>query len=604
MDVYRKIDDNDIISFDMFDTLIKRYVPTPSDVFSLVEQFYNNRHTCHIHGFKDNRINSEMCARKNNNYNEINIDDIYKYIKYDNVDARELKVLEEKIETEVCYRNDECVKLLNYAKKKKKKIIITTDMYLSQKTIEAILNKNNIIYDRLFLSNEVGRKKSNRSLFEYIKEIYSNKKILHIGDNFKSDILNAKRSGIDTYWWKRKDMKCKNIQEYMLKNFVSNNIKKKQLNSSYEEFGYMYLGPLLFGFCKYINKNVKDENNLIFLAREGNLLKKCYDSIFFTQNKTKYMYVSRKSISSDAIFDFDKFNEFSSIQSFSQNETIEIFLKRYNLYNKKNIILVSKLIDLNETLYSEKSKEFFKNNFEMLLNNAKNERLLQNYLESFDINTNTTIVDIGWNGTMQDLIEKKIGFSINGLYLGVRARRKNNQKHGFIFENNEFLESCSRSMVGFLEILFSANHGTTIGYEKIKNEIHPIIQENDIPENTMKFILEIQEGAIKFVEDFKEFGNFFYQVFEDGIFYRDILNIGLNPTNKVIQMFMNFEIYDEKVEKLIGSKGVLYYIFHFKRMKYDYIESSWKNAFLKSIFKINLPYFKFFQLSYKFRRNM
>ena len=38
MDVYRKIDDNDIISFDMFDTLIKRYVPTPSDVFSLVEQ--------------------------------------------------------------------------------------------------------------------------------------------------------------------------------------------------------------------------------------------------------------------------------------------------------------------------------------------------------------------------------------------------------------------------------------------------------------------------------------------------------------------------------------------------------------------------------------
>ena len=48
-----------------------------------------------------------MCARKNNNYNEINIDDIYNYIKYDNVDAGELKVLEEKIETEVCYRNDE-----------------------------------------------------------------------------------------------------------------------------------------------------------------------------------------------------------------------------------------------------------------------------------------------------------------------------------------------------------------------------------------------------------------------------------------------------------------------------------------------------------------
>ena len=603
MNIYKKIDKNDIISFDMFDTLIKRYVSSPLDVFTLVEIFYNKNHSHNIYNFQKERILAEKKARMDND-NEVNIDDIYKYIKYVGVNINELKELEKKIEVEICYPNEECIKFLKYARAKKKIVIITTDMYLNKNIIEEILNKNGIGYDHIYLSSEIKRKKSDKSLFFFLKQTYSNKKILHIGDNFKSDVLNARISGITSYWYKNRYQKSNNISDNMLNTFIQANIGRAEVVSDYEKFGYTYLGPLVYGFCKYINSKAEDNSDIIFLAREGNFLKKCYDSIFSTESKTKYMYVSRKSISSDVIYDFKSFDDFSSTQSFSQNETIEIFLKRYNLYNDKNLELIKKSCSVKDSLYSKRIKKFLRENFNKLLNNTVNERLLQNYLESFKINTKTIIVDIGWNGTMQDLIEKKIGFAVNGYYLGVRKKRKTSYKHGYIFDNDEFLETCSRSMVGFLEILFSANHGTTIGYKKVKNKVQPILQENDIPDSTMNLILEIQRGAMKFIDDFKCFGNFFDMIFNDNTFYKNIINVGLKPSTKVIKLFKNFKVYDEKVEGLIENKSLIYYLFHPKKMKYDYVESSWKNAFLKSIFKLNLSYFKIFQLTYKFRRNI
>ena len=80
MNIYKKIDKNDIISFDMFDTLIKRYVSSPLDVFTLVEIFYNKNHSHNIYNFQKERILAEKKARMDND-NEVNIDDIYKYIK-------------------------------------------------------------------------------------------------------------------------------------------------------------------------------------------------------------------------------------------------------------------------------------------------------------------------------------------------------------------------------------------------------------------------------------------------------------------------------------------------------------------------------------------
>ena len=70
-----KILDYDIISFDIFDTLIKRDINKPTDVFELIEEKYN------IKNYKNMRIKAEKTARDNSNCEEVTLDEIYKNIE-------------------------------------------------------------------------------------------------------------------------------------------------------------------------------------------------------------------------------------------------------------------------------------------------------------------------------------------------------------------------------------------------------------------------------------------------------------------------------------------------------------------------------------------
>ena len=62
-----------IISFDIYDTLVKRNVPNPRDVFELVEYKYKKMHGIDLK-FKDIRINAEREVRKENIGYEITFD--------------------------------------------------------------------------------------------------------------------------------------------------------------------------------------------------------------------------------------------------------------------------------------------------------------------------------------------------------------------------------------------------------------------------------------------------------------------------------------------------------------------------------------------------
>ena len=65
-----------IISFDIYDTLIKRNVPNPTDVFELVEHEYKKIHSVDLR-FKELRIEAEKKVRKENIGYEITFDAIY-----------------------------------------------------------------------------------------------------------------------------------------------------------------------------------------------------------------------------------------------------------------------------------------------------------------------------------------------------------------------------------------------------------------------------------------------------------------------------------------------------------------------------------------------
>lgn len=599
------INQSSIISFDILELIGLKDYKTKLNFFKLIEKCYNSKHNSKIENFAVNRLEIEKELKKRKDIIPITIDDIYKTLKkqYQDYNPESLKKLEIDLLTELCYLPPKFDEILKYCYKNNKQIIIISDSYLDKTTLNKLLKKLKITYSNLFYVNE-------------LEDFKSNNKILHIGYKLFSDFIFPKLHGFNSFLYFKKMIIKKNMYPKnkitLLNYFINQKLKELNQDDSYLIFGYQNLGPLMYGFCEYLKNNLKKDNNLIFLSREGKFINQCFNHFCNKEDNynNKYMYISRKSIATAVIEEFDSFEKFISSQSIAQNETVNLFLKRINLLDNKEVLnfLSKENINLNDSFYQKNVQKFFQENFNMLKkHNEKNNKNLKEYLKEFNINNKTILIDIGWNGTMQDLLSslfKKESIDFKGYYLGVRKNKKTELKHGYLFDgDNEVIELQTRSMIGFLEILFSANHGSTIYYDKNnKGKIEPVLIKNDISDDILDKVKKIQLGAIKFINDFKN-SNFkeLCKLTKDEYSY-NILKIGLNPTLEEINLFDDFKVYDEKQTLLIGNPNLLHYIVHPKQFINDYIESSWKNAFLKKIFKINLPYFKIFKFAQRRKR--
>ena len=197
------IDQYEYISFDIFDTLIQRKCGNPVNIFHIVEEKYNISHAQTIESFCEVRINAELKARRKSNRREITIDDIYREIdsSYLCQEMTLLKQLELETEFEECIGRQDIVSLYEKAVKKKK-VIIISDMYLQTDFLKSILDKNHISLPlRVFVSSECNALKSDGTLFKLaLDEInWKPNNVLHIGDNFKSDFIRPKLTGMHSF---------------------------------------------------------------------------------------------------------------------------------------------------------------------------------------------------------------------------------------------------------------------------------------------------------------------------------------------------------------------------------------------------------------------
>lgn len=188
----------DVISFDIFDTLIFRPMDVPTDMFYLIGERLG------ISDYKNIRIYAEHDARikckEKYNHTEINLLDIYERLKDEvGIDYKEGMKVEEDIELSLCFANPFMKKVWDELQKRGKRIVITSDMYLPLSTIEKMLHKNGYDgYEKLYLSNEYSKSKADGTLYKEVINDNPNALIIHIGDNNNSDIKMAQINGIKT----------------------------------------------------------------------------------------------------------------------------------------------------------------------------------------------------------------------------------------------------------------------------------------------------------------------------------------------------------------------------------------------------------------------
>ena len=621
--MWLKVEKYHYISFDIFDTLVRRNVESPKDVFEIVsKQCEYLKPLQYINDFAKIRTQAEHVAR-NKYCREITLDDIYEEIflntNYETLDIYKNKEIE--IELAICQPDYQMQKLLNKCIDAGKNVILITDMYLPETVIISILNKCGYYgYKKLYLSNLIGSMKADGKLFEYVldKEKISPKQLIHIGDNIKSDIHQANKCGISSIYVKRKDLKKRKKQWYQEKKlslsilnlYISNNNYYK--DDIFSNVGFSAFGPLLFGFMEWIHDSIKKKGyeKVYFLSRDGYIMKQAYDSLYGMENiKTFYFYASRRALQGAAIHLNPEFDIVLNSMYIPRSVSLKWLIERWGLDEEMyEDVLENESIDLSDEfdgktlLYNHKIRSIFEKLKSRIIENSRVEYLnFCKYLEKMEFNEKVAIVDIGWYGNMQNSLQTmlknmKLAVEIEGYYLGIvpdSKFQKDYKMNGYLFERgkNEDLFYHIKYINTLLELFFMAHHGSAKRYI-LNNNIGDIeLDMFEYKDTETEFNIQLlQDSALEFVEGFRTISCYIKN--DEMVYFNNLFDTFSRPDIITATEFGNLMYWDAKWIRIANKESLMKIIIRPKVFVKSYLFASWKMGYLKRMLKINIPYEK------------
>ena len=187
------------VSFDIFDTLLKRNVHEPKDVFLLLEKQYQQKFEC-VTKIGRLRREAEKRAVRRTGHRDVNFWEIYQAIDGINEAEREWLMEEEiRIEKAVCQRWQPMGKVYDRCLIRGIPVFLISDMYLPSGVVTELLHAAGYKgWKRLYISAQEQANKADGTLFDVVldKERLEPGELLHIGDSLRSDYLMPKRNGI------------------------------------------------------------------------------------------------------------------------------------------------------------------------------------------------------------------------------------------------------------------------------------------------------------------------------------------------------------------------------------------------------------------------
>lgn len=323
-DLLEKLKVFDIVSFDVFDTLLMRKVLYPVDVYAIMEKSLKGKYAFDFAAERAYAENELLAQNLNPTIQEIYQKLGQKYgISED--DQKDLLKIEIETEKKVLVPRQKMLDIFYLCKKLEKQIYLITDMYLPASVLTMLLEENGIIgYEKLIISCEYETSKE-QGLFSVLKKELGEKKCLHIGDNMQADKLSAEKVGIDTFYiMSGREMLENSLQDILLVNTES--LEKriflglytaKAFNDPFilyqsegrlpvrqsDEIGYLFIAPLLLGFIFWMIEQIRENNldQILFGARDGYLIQKlyrmCCKYMQCLECDNEYILISRGSIS-------------------------------------------------------------------------------------------------------------------------------------------------------------------------------------------------------------------------------------------------------------------------------------------------------------------
>ena len=535
-ELINKIQDYEIISFDVFDTLIMRKTMFPVDVFDIISQKIK-RDDINIEDFRNQRIKADNDIAQTSP----NIYEIYNQLKK-NTGISEIEknqVLQYEIETEasVLIRREDVVEIFYYAVNCGKSVYLISDMYLPKAIIEYFLSNLNIQgYEDILVSCDYRRPKTG-GLFGDFKDRVKSNSILHIGDNINSDIKCAQLAGIDTFRIESAIDLMKKSSFYDIQRFPSNlnersiigmfiayafnspfvamDDKKRIVIGGEYDWAYLFVAPLVTGFMLWLFKVLQMEKyeGILFSSRDGYLIKQLYDSIPVNYCRDRlpeglYFYVSRVACSKAAIMDDKDIKWIAGPKC--QGPMEKVVRERYEIeyLNTQNTLTEEEdLLDyalLNKERIYEKSKTIREN--------------FLTYIDKLGIKREKkyAFFDFVSCGSCQFFLDHIMPVELEGLYCclynSYEEQKAKLPIHSYFYNNHprnpesNFFENYLQ-----LEVIMTSYEPSIVSYDR---DGRPVFADEVRGQDELLFVKKVQKAIMDFWCDFI---NNLWDYYGDGI---------------------------------------------------------------------------------------
>lgn len=527
----------EILSLDCFDTLIWRNTHAPTDVFADLE---------FAGGGVEPRMWAESHARKRaflrSGAREVGLIDIYREMLGE-IDAAELEAAIERelaIEARHAFAFAPTVALMREAKRRGLQLILVSDMYLTEpqlrRHIAAAAGEEVLaLVDRIFVSHAYGEGKRD-GLFAHVLDTLgvAPDKVLHVGDNHAADYVAADEHGIHAVHLVQFDadaaarLRMEAATALMLDPNAGitrpiaqphrARIALRRSDDPAYALGHDIMGPGLAAFAHWLKRELDDASAAagrpvrpLFVMRDGYLPFRVFDALY-PEAGARTVEISRfvalrASIADEKFLDhyLEEWIERLPVRSLARQ--LMLFEHEYARFLKGDpkeqrtafAAWVRKNGDIRRKIFTRRNA--FLKKLVAHLNNAG--------VHDGDA---IMLVDIGYNGTVQNLLTPILAEAMNvevgGRYLFLREKRRTGLvKRGMIDVRNfdyRTLHALSRSIV-VLEQLCNIEQGSTIDFtpegEAVREKVDAKAAHNAtrglVQEACLDFVREDGAGRLR-----------------------------------------------------------------------------------------------------------
>jgi predicted HAD superfamily hydrolase len=471
----------DIVSFDVFDTLLVRRVHDPDLVKLPVAEYIatlanQNGQALKWEDVQMRRDEHEKALRKKTA--ETFVDEEAHYPSFmrslidelftENVDAiyEKVRSFELKIENSMLVPRQDFSAWLKVLRQQGKRIFAVSDMYLSAVEIETLLAHAGLLDDieKVISSADSFLCKASGKAYEMLIEEHdlNPARWMHVGDHPISDGFRASEAGIEALVIqdpeeRRRKSIARHYYHYgifrsfwrgrMLQQLMAPLEAENQAQPNMYVEGYNFFGPLMGVFIQKIAEYCKKEkvSKIYFLSREGWMFKQVWEKVtpwlYPGQNlpEIEYLYVSRMALAgascahnglsrnnADIVFLPAGNKDFTDVcRVFGLS--IEALIPHLARYGLKPDTLLSPNYPAYKPKHLEKFHTLLEDDafqVEIKKQTRPGNKALQLYLEEmgFFSHDDIALVDIGWLGTIQRY-----------LYSAIAHREDRPTCHGLLF---------------------------------------------------------------------------------------------------------------------------------------------------------------------------